>query len=214
MIENNNLLTFIKSLSDCFDKIPAKRKLLLNSFAEYLYKKLKTEKEVNLIFICTHNSRRSIISQIWAQTAAEYFNIPNIKSYSGGTEATAFNPRAVDALRRIGFDIEQKDKSNNPLYLVHYAKDKSPIKCFSKIYSDKFNPQKNFAAIMTCSDADSNCPIVIGAEKRFPITYDDPKEFDNTDLEQQKYSERVKQIGCEIFFTFSTLDKLLQKSSN
>ena len=149
------------------------------------------------------------MSQIWAQTAAEYFNIPNIHCYSGGTEATAFNPRAVNAVKKAGFIVNQMDETENPLYLVYYSIDKPPIKCFSKVYSDKFNPQKDFAAIMTCSDADANCPVVFGSEARFPIRYDDPKEFDNTELEELKYDERFKQIGREMIYVFSKIKETL-----
>lgn len=197
--------TKIDKLKSSFDLISNERKELLNQFAEYISKKIKDGKEVNLTFICTHNSRRSHISQIWAQTAAEYFGIPNIKCYSGGTEATAFNPRAVKAMQKIGFKIDKQNDSDNPLYLVYYSDEKEPVKCFSKVYSDEFNPQKNFAAIMTCSDADENCPVVFGAEARFPIRYDDPKEFDGTELEEEKYDERVEQIGREMLYAFSLL---------
>lgn len=190
-------------LMNLFENIPPERKELLKSFAEYISKKLKDEKEINLTFICTHNSRRSHISQIWAQTSAEYYGIPNIKCYSGGTEATAFNPRAVKAMQKAGFKIEKKDDSVNPVYHVSYSEDKEPVECFSKVYSDEFNPQKDFAAIMTCSDADENCPVVFGAEARFPIRYDDPKEFDNTEIEEAKYDERVEQIGSEMLYLFS-----------
>ncbi len=190
-------------LMNLFENIPPERKELLKSFAEYISKKLKDEKEINLTFICTHNSRRSHISQIWAQTAAEYYGIPNIKCYSGGTEATAFNPRAVKAMQKAGFKIEKKDDSVNPVYHVSYSDEKEPVECFSKVYSDEYNPQKDFAAIMTCSDADENCPVVFGAEARFPIRYDDPKEFDNTELEEAKYDERVEQIGSEMLYLFS-----------
>lgn len=203
----NDVETKIVQLKDSFELIPNERKELLNQFAQYISSKLKEKKEINLIFICTHNSRRSHISQIWAQTAAEYYGIENIKCYSGGTEATAFNPRAVKALQKSGFKIEKKDDSNNPVYIVYYSDDKEPVKCFSKVYSDSFNPQKHFAAIMTCSDADENCPVVFGAEKRFPIRYDDPKEFDNTDLEEIKYNERVEQIGIELLYAFSNIAK-------
>ena len=183
--------------------ISENRKILLTSFAEYISKKIKDEEKINLTFICTHNSRRSTMSQIWAQTAAEYFDIPNIKCYSGGTEATAFNPRAVIAVRESGFEVEQKDESDNPIYFVRFSEDNEPLKCFSKVYGDEFNPQTGFAAIMTCSDADANCPLVLGAEARFPIKYDDPKEYDGTDLEGQKYSERFEQIGIEILYVFT-----------
>ncbi len=200
---NGNLLQNILKLEKRFSEINKDRNVLLNSLSEYISEKLKAGKEINLTFICTHNSRRSIMSQIWAQTAAEYYNIPNIKCYSGGTEATAFNPRAVKAVKEMGFRVEQADNSENPLYLVYYSDEQDPIKCFSKIYTDKSNPQKDFAAIMTCSDADANCPIVLGAEARFPIRYDDPKEFDGTEFEELKYRERFEQIGIEMLYTFS-----------
>lgn len=195
----------IEQLKNSFNLISDERKELLNQFAEYISTKLKDDNEINLTFICTHNSRRSHISQIWAQAAADYYGIPNIKCYSGGTEATAFNPRAVKAIMKAGFRIEKKDDSDNPLYLVYFSADKEPLKCFSKVYSDSFNPQKEFAAIMTCSDADENCPVVFGAEARFPIRYDDPKEFDDTELEEEKYNERVEQIGREMLFIFNKI---------
>lgn len=195
----------INILSNKFDQIEDSRKKQLDEFAEYISNKLKDGKEVNLTFICTHNSRRSHISQIWAQTAAEFYNIPNIKCYSGGTEATAFNTRAVKAIKKAGFKIEKKHESDNPIYLVHFAENIEPLKCFSKVYSDPFNPKSNFAAIMTCSDADENCPVVFGAEARFPIRYDDPKEFDGTEQEEEKYEERVNQIGTEMLFVFNRI---------
>ncbi len=205
----NILEAKIQELEKDYNLIPRERQELLDSFTKYILGKIKKNAEINLIFICTHNSRRSVMSQIWAQTAAEYFNIPNIHCYSGGTEATAFNPRAVNAVKKAGFVVNQMDETENPLYLVYYSIDKPPIKCFSKVYSDKFNPQKDFAAIMTCSDADANCPVVFGAEARFPIRYDDPKEFDNTELEELKYDERFKQIGREMIYVFSKIKETL-----
>ena len=192
----------VQRLEKRFDEIPVERKELLTSFAAHISEKVKENKDINLNFICTHNSRRSHMSQIWAQTAAEYFSIPNVYCFSGGTEATAFNPRSVKAIGEVGFNIEQMDESNNPVYQVHFSKAKDPLKCFSKVYNDEFNPQKDFTAIMTCSHADENCPVVFGAEKRFPIKYDDPKEFDGTDLEEAKYIERFEQIGIEMIYVF------------
>lgn len=202
---DNNIKKLIDELKERFDEISDNRKELLESFATYISEKLKENKEINLTFICTHNSRRSHMSQIWAQTAAEYFEIPNVECFSGGTEATAFNPRAVKAIRDYGFSVLQKDESENPVYLVYYSDEKEPLKCFSKIYNDEFNPQVNFTAIMTCSQAEENCPIVYGAVSRFPIKYDDPKEYDETELEEAKYKERFEQIGIEMLFVFSKI---------
>ena len=193
----------IDSLIQQFYKIPEERKILLAEFAKYISTKNKRGNKINLTFICTHNSRRSHISQIWAQTAAEYYNIKNVFCYSGGTEATAFNPRAVKAMIKAGFEITKEDESGNPVYLVKYSQDKEPLKCFSKVYNDPFNPQKDYAAIMTCSDADENCPVVFGAEARFPIRYNDPKEYDDTELEEKMYDERSEQIAVEMLYVFS-----------
>jgi len=197
----------INELISAFEQIPDERKNLLLNFSDYIVQKLGEELKVNLIFICTHNSRRSHMSQIWAQAAAEFYNIPSINCFSGGTEATAFNPRAVKTIQKSGFKIQQKDHSVNPVYHVFYSEYCKPLECFSKTYSDKFNPQDNFAAIMTCSDADANCPVVLGAEMRFPIRYDDPKAFDDTEIESKKYQERFDQIGTEMLFVFKSINK-------
>jgi arsenate reductase len=200
-----NLKELIKQLEKRFDEIPKERKELISLFAAYISENVKDEKVINLNFICTHNSRRSHMAQIWAQTAAKNSGIPNVNCFSGGTEVTAFNPRAVKAIRDFGFRVSQKDESENPVYLVYYSDEKEPLQCFSKVYSDEFNPQNNFAAIMTCSHADENCPVVFGAESRFPIRYDDPKEFDGTELEEEKYKERFEQIGIEMLFVFNNI---------
>lgn len=202
---NDNIKKLVNNLKMRFDDISLERREVLDTAVNYISNKISGNQKVQLIFICTHNSRRSHMAQIWAQTAAEYFQIPSVVCYSGGTEATAFNPRAVKTINDAGFKVEQLDESENPVYLVHYAESKQPLKCFSKVYSDEFNPNKNFAAVMTCSHADENCPVVFGAEARFPIRYDDPKEFDGTDLEEAKYNERFEQIGVEMLYTFGKI---------
>jgi arsenate reductase len=185
------------------DTISADRKAQLEKIAKYIEEKAKVNAPANLTFICTHNSRRSHMSQIWAQTASVYYNIPNVNCFSGGTEATAFNPRSVRALRTSGFEIEQTDESKNPVYNVYFDSEKNFLKGFSKKYSDASNPQQDFAAVMTCSNADKACPLVVGADARFAIPYLDPKVADNTDEEERKYNERCRQIATEMFYLFS-----------
>jgi len=186
-----------------YSKIPEDRKQILNLLVEFIEKKQKAGEPVTLNFICTHNSRRSHIAQLWAQAAAHYYGIKNVFCFSGGTEATAFNPRAVKAMQDAGFRIVKTKEGENPVYEVRYADDAEPVIAFSKTYDDPFNHNKDFAAIMTCSHADENCPLVIGASGRIALTYDDPKEFDGTPQEAEKYAERVHQIGREIFYAFS-----------
>lgn len=186
-----------------FEKISPGRKKILKELSDFIETKVKQNEKVELIFICTHNSRRSHISQLWAQVAAAYYGIPDVVTYSGGTEATAFNPRAVAAMEKAGFRIKRTSNADNPLYEISFSEEATAVRAFSKRYDADANPRKKFAAIMTCSHADENCPVVNGMEKRISLSYDDPKDFDGTALESQKYSERVMEIGTEIFYAFS-----------
>lgn len=189
-----------------FDSISTERKELLDKLAEYITGKSTEGKEVNLNFICTHNSRRSHISQLWAQAASYYYEIPNVQCFSGGTEATAFNPRSVKAMKKAGFQITGNESDENPVYDVLISNDETSLKAFSKEFSDEFNPKENFAAIMTCDSADEACPFVPGADARFPIKYEDPKVADDTPQEEAKYNERCRQISIEMLYTFSKVE--------
>lgn len=201
----SHLSSFVEGLISEVDLIPATRKEQLQKLAAYVETKPNTDR-IALNFICTHNSRRSHLAQIWAAVAAYYYGIPGVETFSGGTEATAFNPRAVAAMKRAGFQIEGGD-GDNPVYTLRYAVDAEPLQCFSKVYDHETNPQSKFAAIMTCSDADQNCPFIPGVELRLPLTYEDPKLADDTPEEAERYDERVRQIGREIFYAFSQINE-------
>jgi arsenate reductase (thioredoxin) len=193
-----------------FSAIPENRKLILKQLADFVKKKQKAGESIDLNFICTHNSRRSHIAQAWAQTAAANYGIENVHCYSGGTEATAFNPRVVKAMSEVGFGISKTTDPENPQYEVRFSETEKPVIAFSKRYDDPFNPINRFAAIMTCSHADENCPLVVGAAARISLPYNDPKDFDGTDQESEKYHERVLEIGCEIAFAFSLVKQLIK----
>lgn len=186
-----------------FSSIPSHRKDLLERIAQYIVTKQKENKPVNLVYICTHNSRRSHYGQVWAKVASEYYKVKNLSTFSGGTEATAFNINAINALKRVGFEVKPINVEKNSTYHVTFDDNEKPIVCFSKVYNHEKNPQIEFAAIMTCSDAEENCPFIPGVELRIGTTYDDPKSFDNTPLQDAKYDERCKQIALETLYVFS-----------
>ena len=202
-----DLKIYIQSLVSGFDQIPHERKSLLKSLTKFVEEKNKAKEPAQLIFICTHNSRRSHLSQIWAQTAATYYGIEGVKTFSGGTEATAFNPRAVNAMKKAGFKIDKKGDEANPHYSVRFS-DTGTVEAFSKKYDEFPNPSENFCAVMTCGHADENCPFIPGASARIPLTYNDPKDYDGTPLEEAKYDEGCKQIGTEIFYAFSLVGRI------
>ncbi len=186
-----------------FDQIPAERRAQLAPLARYVQECVDRDQPVRLTFVCTHNSRRSHLSQLWAQVAAARVGVREFEAYSGGTEATAFNPRAVEAARRAGFLIERTTRDENPIYHVRYSQQAPPLTCFSKTYAGSPNPRKNFCAVMVCSEADGACPSVPGASERIAIPFEDPKAFDNTPQEASKYDERCRQIARELLFVFS-----------
>lgn len=188
-------------------KISEVRRALLQPLVDFIQQKANNQQPIGLNFICTHNSRRSHLSQIWAQTAAAHYNILNVNCYSGGTEATALFPKVAETLSNSGFQILTLSEGSNPVYAIKYDENDAPVIGFSKKYDDEFNPVSGFAAIMTCSQADGGCPFIAGAEKRIPITFEDPKTFDNTLQQTEKYEERSLQIATEMFYVFSKIAK-------
>lgn len=201
----NTLLPTIESFRKSLNSelISMERKAILQELIDYIRAKRTDNQEVNLNFICTHNSRRSQLSQVWAQVAAWYYDIP-IKSMSGGVEVTAFNERAVQSLERMGFHI-QHPEGENPRYQVTFSEDAPPVICFSKLFDDPANEADYFTAVMTCSHADENCPFIPGTEQRIAVRYEDPKAFDDTPEESTKYDERSAQIATEMFYVFSNI---------
>lgn len=195
------------------DEISNDRKIVLNPLVNYIREKIASNEAIALNFICTHNSRRSHLSQVWGQTLAYYVGIKNINCYSGGTEATALFPIAAETLKNMGFQIEMLSEGKNPVYSIKYAENAHPVIGFSKTFDDDFNPKSNFAAILTCSSADKGCPIVSGSDCRFPITFEDPKVFDNTPLQQEKYRERSLQIANELLYVMKKSVFLFKKSN-
>lgn len=197
---NSQVHTLASSLRNEYDQIGFERKIQLIDLSEILTQELNFNKSAHLNFICTHNSRRSQLAQIWMKTSALYFKIDNVFTYSGGTEGTAFNHRMVSALKEAGFELEQKDESDNPKYrLEMYAEEEHNV-YFSKVYDHKANPESGYLAIMVCDSANEACPVVHGAKEKHPLLYKDPKAYDDTPEESAKYAEKVIEIGREMLF--------------
>lgn len=195
-----NTLATIATIS-----ILEERKEILQPLVDYIQGKIDNQNTIRLNFICTHNSRRSHLSQVWAQTMAFHFDIKNVFCYSGGTEATAVFPKVIETITNQGFQIQKLSETTNPVYAVKYAENEAAVICFSKVFDNSFNPTSQFAAIMTCSSADEGCPFIAGAEKRLPIRFEDPKAFDGTDLMNAKYAERSLEIASEMHYVFSQI---------
>ncbi len=193
----------VKAMGD----VPEDRKKLLDPIAKSIASELKSHERTAVIFVCTHNSRRSQFSQVWARVAATHFGLQGVRFASGGVEVTAANIRTVHALRRAGLAVKATTKGDNPIYAVTTRGDQVGCNIFSKIYSDSSNPLKKFVAVMCCGDADKRCPVVKGAVSRFALQYVDPKSSDDTPLENATYDERCRQIATEMFYLVSQVKK-------
>lgn len=200
----NELKNYIEKLSTA--TLSEERKGLLKPLIDYIKCKALKGEPTLLNFICTHNSRRSHLAQVWAQVMSAYFNAPNISCFSGGTEATAVYLMVVQTLEDAGFQISKGNSVQNPVYHITYATNKDSLLAFSKKYDDDSNPKSGFAAVMTCSQADAGCPFVAGSEKRISIMYEDPKISDGTPQQQQIYKDRSEQIATEMKYIFSKID--------
>ncbi len=181
------------------------RRAALQELCAFIQAKTERGQDINLCFICTHNSRRSQLAQVWARVAGTYFGIPKLYCYSGGTEVTALYPAVAETLRNQGFRVLPLAGAENPVYAFKYSENAVPLIGFSKKYDDPFNPASAFAAVMTCSQADAGCPFVAGAEKRIVLPFEDPGISDHTPEQARVYAERSLQIASEMFYVFSLI---------
>lgn len=200
------LKLFLKNRETEYSLISNFRRETLLKFSKNIKQEISKNNFAKLLFVCTHNSRRSQIAQMLAYASAKYLGIQSIQTYSGGTEVTEFFNNSVQALINIGFQIEQKyEKNQNPKYSVTISTKQKPILGFSKLYSDSINPNEKFIAVMVCSSADEACPFVPGADARISLPYPDPKIYDDTDEVLQRYIETCQIISREILFAFQNV---------
>jgi len=201
-VDRRQLFGFVEERTWEFDMIPAERKAELQELSTMIRKMKASRRPVKLTFICTGNSRRSQLAQVWASTAAAFYGISGIETYSGGTVVTAFNRRIAGTLTGAGFAVESQPGKNAD-FRVRYSDREEPIICRSKHYTDAANPKSEFIAVMLCSDADARCPVVPGSEFRVFIPYIDPREADHTEEERETYRERNMQIAREMLYVMS-----------
>lgn len=184
------------------------RKQNLFKIAEAIAKEYAKSELVNLNFICTYNSRRSQLAQVWSFFAAQYFKL-NINSFSGGIEVTTFNRSSIKTLQKAGFYFQILNFSHqNPTYEISFEGSKKYMLGFSKLYDDLYNPS-NFIAITTCAIADKNCYCMASSNQHFLLPYEDPKKADGTLRQEEVYMQINTQIAAEIYCIFSYVKKLV-----
>jgi arsenate reductase (thioredoxin) len=183
--------------------ISPEHKATLDSIAGKISELIDKDGEASIVFICIHNSRRSHLSEVHARAAIHHHGLADsIRVYSGGTVATALNPRAAAAIERAGYHWT-KSEGDNPVYSVKFAENEPPVPVWSKVFDDESNPREGFLAVMTCSEAEQNCPYIREAAARIPLYYRDPSEADGTEKETAVYDERSADICRELLYLFA-----------
>ena len=193
------LKIFIESLDATQKAIPQDRRELLEDAATKIRSTQTDRGSVELVFVCTHNSRRSQLAQIWAAIAAEQIGLTSVRSFSCGTEATACNARTIAVLNRAGLGFNKTGDDSNPVYQLVDDKRSQKVELFSKVFDHPSLPKDGFIALMCCDHADKNCPVVQGASQRISLWYVDPKVSDDRPDEAIVYDERCRQIAAEMF---------------
>ena len=201
MVES--LKSTIDSLN--LDSISEERKRILEQLRKSIQVKLDKNELVNIVFVCTHNSRRSQFSQIWSHILADYFNVHSVFSYSAGTEATAVYKSVIEVMKDKSYLKKQVGDLENPMHILKFNQNSPALTCFSKTLTDEFNPKSDFIAVMTCSEADNGCPIVVGASDRISLPFQDPKRYDGQEVELEEYNKTSLLIATEMKFVFSSL---------
>jgi len=199
------LRRYIEGLERETEAIPSERRLKLYELAASIRRQFTKKGEAYVTVICTHNSRRSHLGQLWLDVCAKYLNKTNLYSYSGGTKETALNLNIIHALHRVGCVLSNDGVAHNPRYTAHLGPRQTSGPLFSKEYTHTFNPQKEFTAVMVCSEAAKACPFVPEALDTITLPYHDPKTFDGTAKVHSAYDACCLQVATEMFYVVSKL---------
>jgi protein-tyrosine-phosphatase len=203
-----NLLVTLDHCLQQIDYISESRKKELKKLATSIIKNITTHNEAHVVFICTHNSRRSQLAELWLRYACKNNSFENIEIFSAGTETTAFNHRMVNALIDAGFIFRLVKAGENPAYRISSSEiDMSNI-LFSKTYDHPSISQNNIIAVMVCNDAAENCPYIPYASERIKLSYEDPKHSDDTEQESETYRKKVIEIGSEMMYLTTLLQDI------
>lgn len=189
----------IKALEAEVEGTSLHRKRVLDQIITYIRKQQSNNQSVQLMFVCTHNSRRSQFGQIWTAILSAHYGL-NLLAFSGGTEVTKTHATVLDVFKQLQVPILSEDETTNQKHLIHI--DNKTITVFSKLYNHPHNPKSNFAALMTCSEAAENCPYIQGCDLRIPLSYDDPKIFDGTNEELNAYQKTSDEVARELVYVF------------
>jgi len=121
-------------------------------------------KQYNILFLCTHNSARSIIGEALASTHPS----GKLRGFSAGsTPGTSVNPYAAEIAKELGLDIALlKSKSWD-------------------VYAEPDAPKMDFIITVCDNAAGEQCPFWPGQPTTAHWGFPDPSQVKGTDLEKR-----------------------------
>lgn len=192
---------FTKILPDV-SQIKESRLKILDHIARQLVNVIQQDDEANVVFVCTHNSRRSQIAQVCLQLFLQELNIKNIGVFSCGTEKTHIPPQIFALFKRQGLEVRESKNDSIEVF--------NQIVLFSKTYEDDSLPKRSIA-IMVCDSASETCPFVPSFNQRISLEFRDPKQADGSPEEEKSYNKAWIKIATEMAYLVLKLDELLEK---
>ena len=128
-------------------------------------------KPYNILFLCTHNSARSVIGEALASThpSGKFIGFS-----AGSTPGTSVNPIAADIAEELGMVRSQlKSKSWD-------------------VYGEPDAPKMDFIITVCDNAAGEQCPFWPGQPATAHWGFPDPSQVQGTDLEKRKAFNEVK----------------------
>lgn len=201
----NNLKISIEDWNLPFNSFSKKRLKILDQLMVYLKELVAKKLELNVIFVCTHNSRRSQFAQFWLDTFLHNFGIENYNIFSAGTVETEVHKNVISVIEHYGFTVTKDSEINNKKYKIALGKGYE-INLFSKEITSVLEAGLgSFVLIFVCDSAYENCPFVIENQKHFSLTFEDPGRYDEDLNALEYYQKCAYKIAAEMHYLASGL---------
>ncbi len=188
---NKDLDKFCKSSLAEVKQIPAERKLELENIARQLVKKKY------VLFTCQTNSRRTVLLQVWAQTAFYYYGLIDKTSFSVGDTVTGVYPGVANVLSRSGFYCVPGGNDGPNGYMVMVNKQYQQNLLLSKKELGTIDTDKGVVVNICYSDEKSN---IAATNIHSSLPYQSPVKFEHTLQEKAKYMSLNRQIAREMLY--------------
>ncbi len=147
-----------------------------------------------VVFLCTHNSRRSQYCEIWGNYFSSVYK-KSITFLSAGAVKTKVHKQIYKSLERVGVKVDRNSSINiENITIIPFSKTLSDIN------------KKQFISIMTCSNYEKTCPFDPRSLINLQLFYKDPKRYDNSNREAEEYDKTSFMIACEINYILKNIN--------